>query len=65
VTPVFGSESAAKVPFVTRLGLLHGSVTNPSSSWGKQRPLASRFELLATAAAPGFDDVLVDFVEHA
>jgi pimeloyl-ACP methyl ester carboxylesterase len=53
VTPVFGSESAAKVPFVTRLVLLHGSVTNASGSWGKQRPLASRFELV-TPDRPGF-----------
>lgn len=38
---------------MTRLVLLHGSVTNASSSWGKQRALASRFELV-TPDRPGF-----------
>lgn len=43
------------VPFVTRprLVLLHGSVTNASRSWGRQRPLAERYELVLLNR-PGF-----------
>jgi pimeloyl-ACP methyl ester carboxylesterase len=38
---------------VTRLVLLHGSVTNAALSWRKQGPLASRFELVLPNR-PGF-----------
>jgi pimeloyl-ACP methyl ester carboxylesterase len=44
------------VRFVTprpRLVLLHGSVTHAALSWGRQRPLAERFELVAPNR-PGF-----------
>lgn len=36
-----------------RLVLLHGSVTGPSRSWGRQEPLAERFELVLPTR-PGF-----------
>jgi hypothetical protein len=41
------------VCFVTRLVLVHGSVTNARLSWGKQAPLANRYELV-TPNRPGF-----------
>jgi pimeloyl-ACP methyl ester carboxylesterase len=55
------------VRFVTRLVLIHGSVTNASSSWGKQRPLASRFELVAPdrpGFSPGSPIERVDFEQE-
>lgn len=39
--------------FVTRLVLLHGSVTNAALSWPRQRPLAREFELVLPNR-PGF-----------
>ena len=41
------------VRFVTRLVLVHGSVTNARLSWGKQAPLGEDFELV-TPNRPGF-----------
>jgi pimeloyl-ACP methyl ester carboxylesterase len=41
------------VRFVTRLALLHGSVTNAALSWRKQQALAAEFELV-TPDRPGF-----------
>jgi hypothetical protein len=41
------------VAFVTRLVLVHGSVTNARLSWGKQAPLGKHFELV-TPNRPGF-----------
>jgi len=41
------------VRFVTRLVLLHGSVTNAALSWRKQEPLGDRYELVAPDR-PGF-----------
>jgi pimeloyl-ACP methyl ester carboxylesterase len=41
------------VAFVTRLVLLHGSVTNGGLSWRKQRPLAAGFDLVVLDR-PGF-----------
>jgi Alpha/beta hydrolase family len=41
------------VAFVTRLVLLHGSVTNADWSWPRQRELAGRFEVVAPNR-PGF-----------
>src|SRR3954468_21577619 len=41
VTPVFAYPCGGKVPFVTRLVLLHGSVTNAALSWRKQQSLAA------------------------
>lgn len=41
------------VSFVTRLVLLHGSVTNARLSWPRQRELAARFELVPLTR-PGF-----------
>jgi len=41
------------VLFVTRLVLIHGSVTNAGRSWPRQGPLAERFELVAPNR-PGF-----------
>jgi pimeloyl-ACP methyl ester carboxylesterase len=41
------------VRFVTRLVLLHGSVTNAALTWRKQQALAAEFELV-TPDRPGF-----------
>src|SRR6478609_10654633 len=53
VTPVFGYSCGGKVRFVTRLVLLHGSVTNAALTWRKQQALAAEFELV-TPDRPGF-----------
>lgn len=53
---------------MTRLVLVHGSVTNARLSWGKQRPLAKRYELV-TPERPGFPGgppaTRVDFEQDA
>ena len=41
------------VGLVTRLTFVHGSVTNAARSWGRQRPLAARYELFMPDR-PGF-----------
>src|SRR4051812_20533191 len=53
VTPVFAYPCGGKVRFVTRLVLLHGSVTNAALSWRKQQALAEEYELVLPDR-PGF-----------
>src|SRR3954454_5011181 len=53
VTPVFAYPCGGKVRFVTRLVLLHGSVTNAALSWRKQQSLAADHELVQPDR-PGF-----------
>src|SRR3954464_11652492 len=53
VTPVFAYPCGGKVRFVTRLVLLHGSVTNAALSWRKQRALGADYELVLPNR-PGF-----------
>src|SRR3954469_14589187 len=53
VTPVFAYPCGGKVRFVTRLVLLHGSVTNAALSWRKQQALGAEYELVLPNR-PGF-----------
>src|SRR5687768_15273588 len=51
-----------------RLVLVHGSVSNGPATWGAQRPLADRFELVVLnrpGFPPGPPVERVDFEEHA
>lgn len=52
------------MPFVTRLVLLHGSVTNAALSWGKQRPLDA-VALTRPGFPPGPPVERVDFERDA
>jgi pimeloyl-ACP methyl ester carboxylesterase len=49
----FGLVKRGMVSFVTRLVLVHGSVTSAAFSWRRQRELASEYELV-TPNRPGF-----------
>src|SRR5438270_8104727 len=57
------------IGFVTpRVLLVHGSVVNGEATWGTQRPLAERFELVVPnrrGFPPGPDVERVDFEDEA
>jgi len=53
---------------VTRVVLVHGSVANGDATWGAQRPLAARWEVVVLnrpGFPPGPPVARVDFEEHA
>ena len=58
----------ARIVFVERVVLVHGSVVAGEATWAAQRPLADRWELVVLTRPgfpPGPDVDHVDFEEHA